>query len=94
MISDVRIFAYIDFGIWGKPVYGGVGTAGIAEFPAASFCVPFENRKGETGFIVPVCLPVKAMQRFVDVLDQVFNGESVSSGPSKNTHKKLIMSSL
>ncbi|VVB00076.1 unnamed protein product [Arabis nemorensis] len=83
LISDARIFADIDFGIWGKPVYGGVGTAGIAEFPVASFCVPFENRKGETGFIVPVCLPEKAMQRFVDVLDEVFNGDSVSSGRSK-----------
>lgn len=93
LISDVRIFADIDFGIWGKPVYGGVPKAGVTGFPAASFYVLLRNRKGEIGIVVPVCLPEKAMQRFVEELDDVFNGASVSCAGSKSP-KKLITSSL
>lgn len=93
LISDVRIFGDIEFGIWGKPVYGGIGTAGIVNFPGCSFCVSFENRVGERGTVVPVCLPEMAMKKFVEALDGVFNGQVLSSEGSKSTNK-VIMSSL
>ncbi|KAI7989139.1 Methanol O-anthraniloyltransferase [Camellia lanceoleosa] len=45
---------------WGKPVYGGpVG--------GTSFSSPyalFRNGDGEDGIVVPICLPVAAMERF------------------------------
>ncbi|AED92441.1 putative protein [Arabidopsis thaliana] len=93
LVSDVRIFADIDFGIWGKPVYGGIGTAGVEDLPGASFYVSFEKRNGEIGIVVPVCLPEKAMQRFVEELEGVFNGQVVFNRGSKSSNK-LIMSSL
>lgn len=93
LVSDVRIFADIDFGIWGKPVYGGIVTAGVVDFPGASFYVSAEKRNGETRIIVPVCLPEKAMQRFVEELESVFNGQFASNGGSKSPDK-LISSSL
>lgn len=83
LVSDVRIFADIDFGIWGKPVYGGIGTAGVQDFPGASFYVSTEKRNGEIGIIVPVCLPEKAMQMFVEELEGVFNGQFVFNRGSK-----------
>ncbi|XP_010453953.1 PREDICTED: (Z)-3-hexen-1-ol acetyltransferase-like [Camelina sativa] len=73
LVSDVRILANIDFGIWGKPVYGGIGRAGVVNFPGASCYVSAEKRNGERGIIVPVCLPEKAMQRFVKELEGVFS---------------------
>ncbi|ESQ41747.1 hypothetical protein EUTSA_v10013454mg [Eutrema salsugineum] len=93
LISDVRNFADIQFGVWGKPVYGGIGTAGVVDFPGSSFYVSFENSKGERGIVVPVCLPEKAMKRFVEELDGVFNGQLELNGRSK-IPDKLIMSSL
>ncbi|CAH2072512.1 unnamed protein product [Thlaspi arvense] len=94
LISDVRNFADINLGVWGKPVYGGIGTAGVTDFPGSSFYVSFEKRKGERGIVVPVCLPEKAMQRFVEELDGVFNGQLASNGRSKSAANKWIMSSL
>ncbi|KFK25975.1 hypothetical protein AALP_AA8G187200 [Arabis alpina] len=93
LISDVRNFAEIDFGIWGKPVYGGVPLAGVVGFPAASFYVLRRNREGKKGIVVPLCLPKMAMQRFAEQLKDVFNSEPTSNGGSK-IPKKLIMSSL
>ncbi|CAN6811536.1 unnamed protein product [Brassica oleracea] len=94
LISDVRNFADIDLGVWGKPVYGGIGKAGVMDSLGSSFYVSAENREGERGILVPVCLPEKAMQRFVEELGGVFNGRAVvSSGGNKN-YRKLIMSCL
>ncbi|KAG7550988.1 Transferase [Arabidopsis thaliana x Arabidopsis arenosa] len=88
LVSDVRIFANIDFGIWGKPVYGGIGTAGVEDLPGASFYVSIEKRNGEIGIVVPVCMPEKAMQRFVEELEGVFNGQFVNRG-SKSSISSL-----
>lgn len=79
IISDLRHFdlGKVDFGPWGKPVYGGTAKAGIAVFPGVSFYVPFKNKKGETGTVVAISLPVRAMERFVAELDDVLN---VSNG--------------
>ncbi|XP_010436740.2 PREDICTED: (Z)-3-hexen-1-ol acetyltransferase-like, partial [Camelina sativa] len=67
IISDLRHFdlGKVEFGPWGKPVYGGNAKAGIAVFPGVSFYVPFENKKGETGTVVAISLPVRAMERFI-----------------------------
>ncbi|KAL1211502.1 (Z)-3-hexen-1-ol acetyltransferase [Cardamine amara subsp. amara] len=75
IISDLRHFGLgkVDFGPWGKPVYGGTAKAGIAVFPGVSFYVPFKNKKGETGTVVAISLPVRAMERFVVELDDVLN---------------------
>ncbi|KAG2333759.1 hypothetical protein Bca4012_016635 [Brassica carinata] len=94
LISDVRNFADIDLGVWGKPVYGGIGKAGVLDSLGSSFYVSVENGKGERGILVPVCLPEKAMQRFVEELDGVFDGQSVVSNGGNNSNRKLIVSCL
>ena len=52
-------FSGIDFG-WGKPVYGG--PSGAIQF--ISFYARFKNNKGENGVVVPIRLPLPAMERF------------------------------
>lgn len=73
IVSDLRHFdlGKVDFGPWGKPVYGGTAKAGIAVFPGVSFYVPFKNRKGVSGTVVAISLPVPAMEKFVEELDGV-----------------------
>ncbi|XP_010417470.2 PREDICTED: (Z)-3-hexen-1-ol acetyltransferase-like [Camelina sativa] len=75
LISDLRHFdlGEVDFGPWGKPVYGGTAKAGITGFSGVSFYVPFENQKGETGTVVAISLPLRAMERFVAELHGVVN---------------------
>ncbi|XP_050221526.1 benzyl alcohol O-benzoyltransferase-like [Mercurialis annua] len=66
VISDVRNLGSreVDFG-WGKALYGGPPKS----FPILiSHFVAFENRKGENGFVVPICLPAQVMERFVKEL--------------------------
>ncbi|CAH8381442.1 unnamed protein product [Eruca vesicaria subsp. sativa] len=95
LVSDVRNLADIDLGVWGKPVYGGIGKAGVVGFPGCSFFVSAEDRNGERGILVPVCLPEEAMQRFVEELEGVFNGQSVVSDIGGNKiNRKLVMSCL
>ncbi|KAF3589587.1 hypothetical protein F2Q69_00032487 [Brassica cretica] len=74
IVSDLRRFdiGKVDFGPWGKPVYGGIAKAGIATFPGVSFYVPFENKKGENGTVVAISLPALAMEKFVEELNGVF----------------------
>ncbi|CAH2055203.1 unnamed protein product [Thlaspi arvense] len=73
IVSDLRHFdlGKVDFGPWGKPVYGGTAKAGIAVFPGVSFYVPFKNKKGETGIVMAISLPVPVMEKFAEELDRV-----------------------
>ncbi|KAL8152440.1 hypothetical protein V2J09_010200 [Rumex salicifolius] len=75
LISDIsRIgFSDLDFG-WGKPVYGGPTDNGSVPH-IASYFIAFRNGKGEDGKMVPVCLPVAAMQRFVETLEGLLKEE-------------------
>ncbi|CAA7057578.1 unnamed protein product [Microthlaspi erraticum] len=43
IISDGRSFR-----IWGKPVYGGIGTVVVGHFPGSSFFSWLQNKKGES----------------------------------------------
>lgn len=70
LVSDVTRagFGEVDFG-WGKAVYGGPAKGGVGAIPGvASFYIPFTNVKGESGIVVPLCLPAPAMERFVTEL--------------------------
>ncbi|KAB5529690.1 hypothetical protein DKX38_019771 [Salix brachista] len=62
IVSDLRRAGLekVDFG-WGDAAYDGVAKA-VPEF--ANFYVPFTNKKGEDGIVVPFCLPAPAMERF------------------------------
>ncbi|KNA04426.1 hypothetical protein SOVF_199920 [Spinacia oleracea] len=70
VVSDLRHlgFADVDFG-WGKPVFGGPGSNGSV--PDASFFISFKNIKGETMIMVPISLPVHAMDVFVKELGEM-----------------------
>ena len=67
IISDLRRIGFeeVDFG-WGKAIFGGLTTGGLGTTPAMiSFCIPFMNKNGEKGIMVPLCLPTQAMERFM-----------------------------
>ncbi|KAL3518933.1 hypothetical protein ACH5RR_021522 [Cinchona calisaya] len=71
LVSDVTRagFSEVDFG-WGKPAYGGPAKGGVGAIPGvASFYIPFKNKIGEKGIVVPICLPGFAMKRFVSELE-------------------------
>lgn len=73
LVSDVTHagFGELDFG-WGKAAYGGPAKGGVGAIPGvASFYIPFKNKKGENGIVVPICLPAIAMDRFVMELDNM-----------------------
>ncbi|KAF6168907.1 hypothetical protein GIB67_038404 [Kingdonia uniflora] len=76
-------FGNVDFG-WGKPVYGGPAKGGVGAIPGvASFYIPFRNKKGEDGIVVPICLPGPAMERFIHELECLIKGPFHDSQPSQ-----------
>ncbi|KAF7827786.1 benzyl alcohol O-benzoyltransferase-like [Senna tora] len=65
-------FRDVDFG-WGKAVFGGVAKAVGGAFPGMSYYFSHENAKGEEGVVVTICLPSKAMERFIQEMDDMLN---------------------
>ncbi|KAL8116103.1 benzyl alcohol O-benzoyltransferase-like [Apium graveolens] len=93
LVSDVTRagFGDVDFG-WGKPAYGGPAKGGVGPVPGlATFYIPFKNKKGENGIVVPVCLPALAMQKFVAEFDGMVkkNDQSVIGNTSLNIKSAL-----
>nr|ACT82248.1 alcohol acyltransferase [Vasconcellea cundinamarcensis] len=83
MVSDVTRagFGLVDFG-WGRPepVYGGPAKGGVGPIPGVtSFFVPFKNRKGEKGIVVPTCLPTPAMERFAKLMNEILQNQLLVS---------------
>ncbi|GKB72067.1 benzyl alcohol O-benzoyltransferase-like protein [Tanacetum coccineum] len=73
LVSDVTRagFDVVDFG-WGKAAYGGPAKGGVGAIPGvASFYIPFTNHKGESGIVLPICLPSAAMDIFVTELNSM-----------------------
>ncbi|XP_028800876.1 benzyl alcohol O-benzoyltransferase-like [Neltuma alba] len=68
-ISRVR-FRDVDFG-WGKAVYAGPPTTGAGDFQGVSYYVGYQNGKGEECIVVPCSLPLNAMKRFIQEVDQL-----------------------
>ncbi|XP_021738744.1 benzyl alcohol O-benzoyltransferase-like [Chenopodium quinoa] len=76
VVSDVTRagFADLDYG-WGPSAYGGPAKGGVGAIPGvASFYIPFKNKKGEKGIVVPLCLPSNAMKIFVKELNGLLSG--------------------
>ncbi|XP_030472300.1 benzyl alcohol O-benzoyltransferase [Syzygium oleosum] len=93
LVSDTTKagFGDVDFG-WGKAVYGGPAKGGVGAIPGvASFYIPFRNRQGESGIVVPVCLPAPAMRRFVQELDALLKDPPPTTSNKKST---FVISSL
>lgn len=71
IVSDnTRIgFDEIDLG-WGKPVFAGIAGA----ISIISFYVKYKRRDGETGILVPICLPSSSMKRFQEEIKKMTQG--------------------
>ncbi|KAH7843798.1 hypothetical protein Vadar_020848 [Vaccinium darrowii] len=82
LVSDLTRagFRDVDFG-WGKAAYGGPTHRGVG----SSFYIPFTNKKGESGIVVPLRLPRPAMDRFMIQL-QTMLVNSTSNQPIANIH--------
>ncbi|KAL7135399.1 hypothetical protein ABFS83_11G092800 [Erythranthe nasuta] len=84
----------VDFG-WGKAVYGGPAKGGVGAIPGvASFYIPFKNKKGENGIVVPVCLPADAMEVFVKELEMMVSREDDHNSVPAGRIPVLITSAL
>ncbi|KAF3449609.1 hypothetical protein FNV43_RR10340 [Rhamnella rubrinervis] len=72
IVSDVTIskFGEIDLG-WGYPEYSGLAMA----FPMISFYMKYNNR-GEDGIVVPILLPLLAMERFQQEMKILIEGNN------------------
>ncbi|KAL0289850.1 UNVERIFIED_CONTAM: Benzyl alcohol O-benzoyltransferase [Sesamum angustifolium] len=71
IVSDVTHLGSdsLDYG-WGTPVFGGPAKGGVGVIPGLlSFNIPFTNKKGEKGKLVPICLPENAMEVFAKELE-------------------------
>ncbi|KAL2490076.1 HXXXD-type acyl-transferase family protein [Forsythia ovata] len=90
IVSDAsRVgFEELDFG-WGKPIYGGTMNGGATN--DNSVYALFRNKNGEDLVVVPVCLPVAAMERFEKELNKVI-WEPVED--SNNLNSIMIASKL
>ncbi|XP_023766373.1 benzyl alcohol O-benzoyltransferase [Lactuca sativa] len=93
IVSDVTRSGLndVDFG-WGKAVYGGVAKGGAGSFPGVSFFVAFTNHKGESGIVVPICLPSVAMEKFVEELNSMLVQDN--NNHVLQAHKLLATSKL
>ncbi|KAJ9559248.1 hypothetical protein OSB04_013862 [Centaurea solstitialis] len=76
VISDVTRarFDEVDFG-WGKAAYGGPARGGVVGIPTLiTWYIPCINHNGESGIVVPVCLPNAAMEIFIEELNKMLMG--------------------
>nr|GMD82643.1 benzyl alcohol O-benzoyltransferase-like [Ipomoea batatas]GMD97907.1 benzyl alcohol O-benzoyltransferase-like [Ipomoea batatas] len=73
LVSDVTRagLSEFDFG-WGKPRYGGPAKGTVA-----GFHIPYTNKRGEEGILVPIRLPAKAMDRFAKEIEKLESDESL-----------------
>ncbi|KAE9593635.1 putative benzyl alcohol O-benzoyltransferase [Lupinus albus] len=88
IVSDLTNIGFrdVDFG-WGKPVYGGLAEGGSEDFYGVIYFISYKNANGEEGTIVPICLPTKAMIRFVKELDDMIGNQNK---PSPKFIKSLL----
>nr|GEW54543.1 benzyl alcohol O-benzoyltransferase [Tanacetum cinerariifolium] len=71
-VSDITCLGAdaVDCG-WGKPAYGGPTEADVA-----TYYIPYTNQKGESGIVLPICLPSAAMDKFVTELNKMLTHDN------------------
>ncbi|KAJ4825687.1 hypothetical protein Tsubulata_041412, partial [Turnera subulata] len=95
IVSDIRHVGFqdVDFG-WGKAAFCGVARAGAEDYPDVTYVMSFTNKKGETGIVVPLCLPALAMHRFEKELEIIFLKKKQPSSPHNVANSDFTKSSL
>ncbi|KAK1411854.1 hypothetical protein QVD17_32657 [Tagetes erecta] len=89
-VSDVRRagFNVVDFG-WGKAAYGGPAKCELGAIPGdACFYIPFTNEKGESGIVIPICLPSTSMETFVDEVNNML-AKDIPQDQNLDSHSRL-----
>lgn len=105
LVSDLTKIGLgeVDYG-WGNAIFAGP-SMGEVDFIHCliNYFIPFTNRKREKGIIVPICLPVPAMEKFVaeiDVLLKVkessevenyYKSKTIASALLRKKKKKLLL---
>ena len=75
-VSDLTRLGFgdVDFG-WGKALFGGPMYGSLI----ISMYIPYKNKQGKEGIVIPFCLPSEAMERLVKELDRVLNTRLINS---------------
>ncbi|KAJ3677202.1 hypothetical protein LUZ60_002926 [Juncus effusus] len=82
IVSDISYagFKEVDFG-WGEPIYAGPAKGGEGPIKGvASYYSRGKNEKGQEATVVPVCLPVWAMERFRSEIEKLTTEPSLDFG--------------
>jgi len=58
-------------------IYGGAAKGAMPGVASFYIPLPFTNKKGENGIVVPFCLTAPAMERFVKELDGMSTDQPV-----------------
>ncbi|XVE62366.1 hypothetical protein DITRI_Ditri06bG0112500 [Diplodiscus trichospermus] len=82
LVSDVTRagFGDVDFG-WGKAAYGGPAKGAVG---VSTKFIPFKNKKGEAGIVLPIILPTQAMEIFVKELDGILKEKQIDKSERKS----------
>nr|XP_043611354.1 benzyl alcohol O-benzoyltransferase-like [Erigeron canadensis] len=95
IVSDVTKagFSEVDFG-WGKPTFAGPTKGGMGDLPhVVSFYVSFVNSMGDSGVVVPICLPSVAMEKFSKELNNMFTRD-ITTDQVLQEYKLISLSKL